>query len=101
MCVAVLNLLDWGPNNYLAAALNDSVYLYETGDDPIKLTAITNGYYSAVKWDYKGENLIIGNNSSRIQVRLKPINYGKGFEFILQQLHEMLIYARGIKMPLI
>jgi hypothetical protein len=75
MCVTVLNLLDWGPNNYLAAALNDTVYLYETGDGPIKLTAVTNGYYSAVKWDYKGENLIIGNNNSRIEVRiiLKPM----------------------------
>lgn len=77
MCVAVLNLLDWGPSNYLAAALNDSVYLYKTGDDAIHLTAITNGYYSAVKWDYKGENLIIGTDSSLIQARiiLKPMNY--------------------------
>jgi hypothetical protein len=93
MCVAVLNLLDWGPSNYLAAALNKSVYLYETGDGPIELTAITNGYYSAVKWDYKGENLIIGNNSSLIQVSiiLKLMNYRKVLEFILPQLHEMVI----------
>jgi len=93
MCVAVLNLLDWGPSNYLAAALNKSVYLYKTGDNPIELTNITNGYYSAVKWDYKGEILIIGNNSSLIQVRiiLKPTNYRKRLEFILLQFHEMVI----------
>jgi len=93
MCVAVLNLLDWGPSNYLAAALNNSVYLYETGDSPIELTAVTNGYYSAVKWDYKGENLVIGNNSSIIQVRiiLKPMNYRRVLEFILFQLHEIVL----------
>jgi hypothetical protein len=107
VCVAVLNLLDWGPSNYLAAALNNSVYLYETGDGPIELTAITNGYYSAVKWDYKGENLILGNNSSLIQVRiiLKPMNYRKVLEFALFQLREMVIcvntYARGLKIALI
>jgi len=69
----------------LAAALNNSVYLYETGDDPIELTAVTSGYYSAVKWDYKGENLVIGNNSSIIQVRiiLKPMNYRKIFGIYL------------------
>lgn len=70
MCVAVLNLLDWGPSNYLAASLHNSVYLYATGEDTTELTTIANGYCSAVKWDSIGEKLVIGTNNSAIQVRI-------------------------------
>ncbi|XP_023719657.1 protein cortex isoform X2 [Cryptotermes secundus] len=63
-----LNLLDWGPSNYLAASLHNSVYLYATGEDTTELTTIANGYYSAVKWDSIGEKLVIGTNNSAIQV---------------------------------
>jgi hypothetical protein len=89
MCVAVFNLLDWGPLNYLAAALHNSVYLYATGEIPIELTTIAGGYCSAVKWDSIGEKLVIGTNNSAIQVRtllqwiptaIKQIVFG----FILQ-----------------
>jgi hypothetical protein len=68
MCVAVFNLLDWGPSNYLAAALHNSVYLYATGEIPVELTTITGGYCSAVKWNSAGDKLIIGTNNSAIQV---------------------------------
>jgi hypothetical protein len=68
MCVAVFNLLDWGPSNYLAAALHSSVYLYASGEIPVELTTITGGYCSAVKWNSVGDKLIIGTNNSAIQV---------------------------------
>jgi cell division cycle protein 20 (cofactor of APC complex) len=70
MCVAVLNQLDWGSSNYLAAALNNSVYLYAIGEIPTELTTIAGGYCSAVKWDSIGYKLIIGSNISDIQVRI-------------------------------
>jgi hypothetical protein len=70
MCVAVFNLLDWGPSNYLAAALHNSVYLYVTGENATELTTIAGGYCSAVKWDSIGDKLIIGTNNSAIQVRI-------------------------------
>jgi hypothetical protein len=90
MCVAVFNLLDWGPSNYLAAALHNSVYLYATGEDPMELTTITGGYCSAVKWDSIGDKLIIGTNNSAIQVRImlqwmSSTIKGIVFEFILQK----------------
>jgi hypothetical protein len=89
MCVAVLNLLDWGSSNYLAAALHNSVYLYATGEKPIELTTIAGGYCSAVKWDSIGDKLIIGTNNSVIQVRIllqwkSPTIKEIFFEFILQ-----------------
>jgi hypothetical protein len=70
MCVAVFNLLDWGPSKYLAAALYNSVYLYANGENTIELTAFTGGYCSAVKWDSNGDKLIVGTNNSVIQVRI-------------------------------
>jgi energy-coupling factor transporter transmembrane protein EcfT len=70
MHVAVLNLLDWGPSNYLVAALHNSVYLYATGENPVQLTAVMDGYCSAVKWDSNGDKLIIGTNNSVLQVRI-------------------------------
>ncbi|KDR14508.1 protein cortex-like [Zootermopsis nevadensis] len=63
-----LNLLDWGPSKYLAAALYNSVYLYANGENTIELTAFTGSYCSAVKWDSNGETLIVGTNNSVIQV---------------------------------
>jgi hypothetical protein len=68
--VAVFNLLDWGPSKYLAAALHNSVYLHSAGEIPVKLTTITGGYCSAVKWDCIGDKLVIGTNNSVIQVRI-------------------------------
>jgi hypothetical protein len=71
MCFADLNLLDWGPSRYLAAALYNSVYLYATGENTIELTAFADGYCSAVKWDHNGEKLVVGTNYSVIQVRIR------------------------------
>jgi hypothetical protein len=89
MCVAVFNLLDWGPLNYLAAALHNSVYLYATGENPMKLTTIAGGYCSALKWDSIGDKLVIGTNNSAIQVRILSQWISTAikqivFEFILQ-----------------
>ncbi|KAE8609831.1 hypothetical protein XENTR_v10011924 [Xenopus tropicalis] len=66
-----LNLIDWSSQNFLAVALNDSVYLwnYATGDIILLLQMEhSEEYISSVSWIKEGNYLAVGTSNSEVQL---------------------------------
>ncbi|KAK1274511.1 Protein FIZZY-RELATED 1 [Acorus gramineus] len=66
-----LNLIDWGPDNILATALGNTVYLYDAGKNEVQiLTEVDHedDYPTSVAWSCDGLTLAIGFNNSMIEI---------------------------------
>ncbi|KAK1324863.1 Protein FIZZY-RELATED 1 [Acorus calamus] len=66
-----LNLIDWGPDNILATALGNTVYLYDAGKNEVQiLTEVDHedDYPTSVAWSSDGLTLAIGFNNSMIEI---------------------------------
>lgn len=66
-----LNLIDWSSQNFLAVALNDSVYLwnYMTGDIVLLLQMEhPEEYISSVSWIKEGNYLAVGASNAEVQL---------------------------------
>ncbi|NWH58354.1 CDC20 protein, partial [Geococcyx californianus] len=66
-----LNLIDWSALNYLAVALDTSVYLWNnTSGEIIKLLEMENtaDYVSSVSWIKEGNYLAVGTSSAEVQL---------------------------------
>lgn len=56
-----LNLLDWGPQNYLSVGLSSSVYLWNaTNSKVMKLCDMGNSLVTGVGWAQKDPQIAIG-----------------------------------------
>lgn len=67
-----LNLIDWSSQNFLAVALDNSVYLWNyASGEIIQLLQMENpdDYVSAVSWIKEGNYLAIGTSNAEVQVR--------------------------------
>lgn len=65
-----LNLLDWGYNNIIAVALNQSVYLWHADNGRIDhLTELdSDQYVSSVQWSFQDNSLAIGTSNNTVQL---------------------------------
>ncbi|CAG9769326.1 unnamed protein product [Ceutorhynchus assimilis] len=65
-----LNLLDWGANNILAAALGSHVYLWNAGTGNIdELMALEgNDYVCSLAWIQEGDYLAIGTTQGTVEL---------------------------------
>ncbi|XP_069718252.1 cell division cycle protein 20 homolog [Phaenicophaeus curvirostris] len=66
-----LNLIDWSTQNFLAVALDTSVYLWNhTSGEIIKLMEMehTSEYVSCVSWIKEGNYLAIGTSNAEVQL---------------------------------
>jgi cell division cycle 20, cofactor of APC complex len=67
-----LNLLSWGPNNRIAVALNDTVYLWNAADETIDHLVTLEGddYVSSVQFCTQGADniLAVGTSANTVQV---------------------------------
>lgn len=67
-----LNLIDWSSLNFLAVALDKSVYLWNYDSrEIIQLMQMENpdDYISSVSWIKEGNYLAIGTSNAEVQVR--------------------------------
>lgn len=67
-----LNLVDWSSLNFLAVALDKSVYLWNYDSrEIIQLMQMENpdDYISSVSWIREGNYLAIGTSNAEVQVR--------------------------------
>lgn len=65
-----LNLVDWGSNNTLAVALNDSVYLWSAESGSIETlceTSVEGDCVTSVQWS-DGNYIAIGTNTNEVQI---------------------------------
>ncbi|XP_054148444.1 LOW QUALITY PROTEIN: cell division cycle protein 20 homolog [Melozone crissalis] len=66
-----LNLVDWSSQNFLAVALDDTVYLwnYDTREIiPLLQTEHPDIYISSVSWIKDGDYLAVGTSSAEVQL---------------------------------
>lgn len=66
-----LNLLDWGSSNVLSIALGNTVYLWDANSGSTsELVTIDedDGPVTSVSWAPDGQHIVIGLNSSNIQL---------------------------------
>ena len=66
-----LNLLDWGKNNVLSVALNDSTYLWNASDGSIQQLMKTTGVATKVtslSWMQEGNYLAVGTSDHKVQL---------------------------------
>ena len=66
-----LNLLDWGSNNVLSIALDNTVYLWDASSGSTsELVTIDEDYGPAtsVSWAPDGRHIAVGLNSSDVQL---------------------------------
>ena len=67
-----LNLLSWGPNNRIAVALNDAVYIWNPADESVDRLVTLEGedYVSSVQFCTHGADdiLAVGTSSNKVQV---------------------------------
>lgn len=67
-----LNLLSWGPNNRIAVALNDSVYIWNPADESVDRLVTLEGedYVSSVQFCTHGADdiLAVGTSSNKVQI---------------------------------
>ncbi|XP_023018286.2 cell division cycle 20 protein fzy [Leptinotarsa decemlineata] len=65
-----LNLIDWGPNNILAAALGAHVYLWNAGTGNIDqlLELEGNDYVCSLSWTQDGNCLAVGNTNGTVEL---------------------------------
>ena len=72
-----LNLMDWGSNNVLALALENTVYLWDASNGSAsELVTVDDedGPVTSVSWAAEGQHIAIGLNSSSIQLWDSPSN---------------------------
>ena len=72
-----LNLMDWGSNNVLALALENTVYLWDASNGSAsELVTVDDedGPVTSVSWAVDGQQIAIGLNSSSIQLWDSPSN---------------------------
>ncbi|KAJ1688006.1 hypothetical protein LUZ63_019396 [Rhynchospora breviuscula] len=70
-CDWQLNLLDWGSNNILAVAVDDTVYLWNATTKSVsKLVTVDGPFYpiTSVSWDPDCRRIAIGLNNSHVQL---------------------------------
>jgi len=66
-----LNLIDWSSQNFLAVALDSSVYLWNhASGEIIQLLQMEHpdDYVSAVSWIKEGNYLAVGTSNAEVQV---------------------------------
>lgn len=66
-----LNLLDWGSDNVLSIALENTVYLWNASDSSTsELVTVDEEYgpVTSVSWAPDGRHLAIGLNNSHVQI---------------------------------
>lgn len=66
-----LNLLDWGSNNTIAVALQQSVYLWNASSGSIEQLFTLeneNDYVTSVKWSAKDNLLAVGTSGNLVQL---------------------------------
>lgn len=66
-----LNLIDWSSQNFLAVALDNSVYLWNnTSGEIIQLLQMEHpdDYVSSVSWITEGNYLAVGTSNAEVQV---------------------------------
>lgn len=65
-----LNLMDWGSNNVLAAALGSHVYLWNAGTGNIEqlLELEGNDYVCSLAWMQDGDSLAVGTTEGVVQL---------------------------------
>ncbi|XP_054147646.1 cell division cycle protein 20 homolog [Melozone crissalis] len=66
-----LNLIDWSSQNFLAVALDDTVYLWSYGTrklTPLLQTEHPDIYISSVSWIKDGDYLAVGTRSAEVQL---------------------------------
>lgn len=66
-----LNLLDWSPNNIIAVALGQSVYLWNATTGSIQQLCQTpeqDNYITSVSWIQEGNYLAVGTNNADVQL---------------------------------
>ena len=61
-----LNVVDWSPNNVLAVALSNSLYLWsaETGD--VRHLCNSSELISSVSWASNGSHLALGTTAGKV-----------------------------------
>lgn len=79
---ADLNLIDWSSQNFLAVALDNSVYLWNcTSGEIIHLLQMEHpdDYVSSVSWVKEGNYLAVGTSNAEVQVSAaEPEGLSKG-----------------------
>lgn len=67
-----LNLLDWGMNNKIAIALQESLYLWDATDgsiDQLLSLGEESDYVSSVKWSTQNSNILaVGTSTNTVQI---------------------------------
>lgn len=65
-----LNLLDWGPDNFLAVALNKSIFLWNAanGDIVELMTMEGDDIVTSLKWANGGQFLGVGTSNGEVRV---------------------------------
>lgn len=65
-----LNLLDWGPDNFLAVALNKSIFLWNAanGDIVELMTVEGDDIVTSLKWANGGQFLGVGTSNGEVRV---------------------------------
>lgn len=64
-----LNLLDWGPQNYLSVGLSSSVYLWNAANSKVlKLCDLGNPLVTGLGWSQKSPMIAVGSESGEVQV---------------------------------
>ncbi|XP_066249029.1 cell division cycle protein 20 homolog [Euwallacea similis] len=65
-----LNLLDWGSNNILAAALGSHVYLWNaaTGNTELLMELEGNDYICSLAWIQEGDCLAVGTTQGTVEL---------------------------------
>lgn len=65
-----LNLIDWSPNNILAAALGSTVYLWNAATGKIEeLTSLEgNDYVCSLSWLQEGDYLAVGTTTGTVEL---------------------------------
>ncbi|KAJ4768433.1 hypothetical protein LUZ62_033716 [Rhynchospora pubera] len=68
ICNRQLNLLDWGSNNILAVAVNDTVYLWNATTKSVSELVTVDDPITSVSWDLDCRRIAIGLNNSHVQL---------------------------------
>ncbi|KAJ4749718.1 hypothetical protein LUZ62_084123 [Rhynchospora pubera] len=68
ICNRQLNLLDWGSNNILAVAVNDTVYLWNAITKSVSELVTVDDPITSVSWDLDCRRIAIGLNNSHVQL---------------------------------
>lgn len=95
-----MNLLDWGSNNVLAIALENTVYLWDASSGSTsELVTIDeeDGPVTSVSWAPDGRHIAIGLNNSHVQLwdstsNRQVLNYN----YLHKSSGLLFVFLRGI-----